>query len=85
MMNLRNKALLALSLLLSLLLALTPAFAAQWDIVSLGDEMREAQALLTQPTQPTMNCVKPYLHCRSATTTARKPSNWPCRTSCWTR
>ena len=44
MMNLRRKAALLLALLLSLLLALTPAFAAGTDIVTLGDDLREAQA-----------------------------------------
>ena len=44
MTNLRRKALMALTLLLSLLMALTPAFAAQWDIVTLGEAMREAQS-----------------------------------------
>ena len=44
MKNLRRSTLLLLTLALSLLMALTPAFAAQWDIVSLGDAMREAQA-----------------------------------------
>ena len=41
---LRRKALLLATLALSLLLALTPAMAVQWDIVSLGDALREAQA-----------------------------------------
>ncbi len=43
MTNLRRGAALLLTLALSLLLALTPALAAQWDIVSLGDALREAQ------------------------------------------
>ena len=43
MTNLRRRGFLLLALALSLLLALTPAFAADWNIVSLGDAMREAQ------------------------------------------
>ena len=44
MMNFRRKAALMVALLLSLLLALTPAFAAGTDIVTLGEDLREAQA-----------------------------------------
>ena len=44
MKNLRRGALLLLTLVMSLLLAVTPAFAEQWDIVSLGEAMREAQS-----------------------------------------
>ena len=45
MMNLRRKATLLLSLLLTLLLALCPAFAqAETDIVALGDDLRQAQS-----------------------------------------
>ena len=44
MKNLRRSALLLLTLVMSLLLAVTPAFAEQWDIVSLGEAMREAQS-----------------------------------------
>ena len=48
MTTLRRKALLLLTLALSLLLALTPAMAEQWDIVSLGDALREAQAAFNE-------------------------------------
>ena len=44
MMNFRRKAALMVALLLSLLLALTPALAAGTDIVTLGEDLREAQA-----------------------------------------
>ena len=46
MTHIRRNASLLLTLAMALLLALTPAFATEWNIVSLGDAMREAQTAL---------------------------------------
>ncbi len=48
MTSLRRRALVMLALLMSLVMALTPAAADDWDIAELGDALREAQASADQ-------------------------------------